>query len=276
MKSKLQQFLFLNFVMFTFLSCEERTEWDFGANIKKYVVVEGMITNELKQHRISVCESQIELNAPRVAISNAQVHVLEGNKIREFEENPLGSGIYLSVDTFAGVINKPYVLLIEINQKLYSASAHMIPVTPMVPLTYSLDSVSNLYTVKNVASNFDLNESAMYEIQIDRSHSPVFDEFPENEAHSLLYYYTLQTLDVNEIFAPKKEPVYFPAGTQIVERKYSLAPQYAEFIRSLLSETEWRGGFFDVAHDNVRTNLSDGALGFFAACSVVSDTMVVN
>jgi hypothetical protein len=134
---------------------------------------------------------------------------------------------------------------------------------------------SNLYYIKSVAPNFDLNESDMYQIKIDRSKVSGYENVSDSISQSLLYYYTLQTLDVNEIFAPQKETVYFPAGTQIVERKFSLAPKYADFIRSLLAETEWRGGYFDVAQDNVRSNLSDGAVGFFAACSVVSDTLIV-
>jgi hypothetical protein len=43
----------------------------------------------------------------------------------------------------------------------------------------------------------------------------------------------------------------------------------------MLSETEWRGGVFDVQRANVSTNLSEGAIGFFASCTIVTDTTVV-
>jgi hypothetical protein len=43
----------------------------------------------------------------------------------------------------------------------------------------------------------------------------------------------------------------------------------------MLSETEWRGGVFDVQRDNVSTNLSEGAVGFFAVATVVADTTVI-
>jgi hypothetical protein len=41
-------------------------------------------------------------------------------------------------------------------------------------------------------------------------------------------------------------------------------------------ETEWSGGLFDVQPGNVTTNLTNGALGYFAVCMIVSDTIYVN
>jgi hypothetical protein len=43
----------------------------------------------------------------------------------------------------------------------------------------------------------------------------------------------------------------------------------------VLSETEWRGGAFDVQRENVPTNLSKGAIGFFAVSTVLSDTTII-
>ncbi|HEX8041058.1 MAG TPA: hypothetical protein VF490_18020, partial [Chryseosolibacter sp.] len=88
-------------------------------------------------------------------------------------------------------------------------------------------------------------------------------------------FYDLKTIDVNELYKPDKAPFYFPAGSVVIRRKYSVSPEYRSFLRSMLSETEWRGGVFDVERSNVTTNLSKGAVGFFAVCSVVSDTTIV-
>ena len=90
------------------------------------------------------------------------------------------------------------------------------------------------------------------------------------------YFYTLSTIDVNKTFAPTKEIIYFPSGTTLIRRKYSLSEKHQEFLRSLLMETEWTGGSFDVQHGNVKTNLSNGALGFFAVCMVLSDSTMIN
>ena len=67
----------------------------------------------------------------------------------------------------------------------------------------------------------------------------------------------------------------FPKGSSIIRKRYSVSEPYETFLRSLLSETEWRGGVFDIERANVNTNLSEGAIGFFAASTVVTDTTIV-
>ena len=83
-----------------------------------------------------------------------------------------------------------------------------------------------------------------------------------------LLYYTLPTIDVSEIFAPGIQTIYFPSGTYITEKKYSITREHAEYIRALLLESKWQGGLFDTEHANLPTNMSNGAIGFFGACGV--------
>ena len=86
--------------------------------------------------------------------------------------------------------------------------------------------------------------------------------------------YHLNSVDVNEIFKPEQELVCFAAGTVIKRKKYSLNDNYQTYIRAMMNETNWRGGIFDVERGNIPTNMSLGALGYFAAASVVSDSTV--
>jgi hypothetical protein len=86
----------------------------------------------------------------------------------------------------------------------------------------------------------------------------------------------LHSFDAVQIFSPDKEKIYFPKNTTIIQKKYSLSNEHAEFIRSLLFETEWRGGFFDVEAFNVSTNLSEGAVGYFGVSTVLTDTIEVS
>jgi hypothetical protein len=48
------------------------------------------------------------------------------------------------------------------------------------------------------------------------------------------------------------------------------------FLRGVLSETDWRGGMFDVLPGNARTNMEGEAIGFFTAADVLRDTIVRN
>ena len=84
-----------------------------------------------------------------------------------------------------------------------------------------------------------------------------------------------KSIDVNKIFRPAKERIPFPVGTRVYRRQYSMNPWQEDFVRTLMAETEWRGGLFDVQPGNVRTNLSEGAVGYFSVSQVVADTTII-
>jgi len=69
--------------------------------------------------------------------------------------------------------------------------------------------------------------------------------------------------------------VRFPPGTIVHREKESVNALYGEFLRGVLSETDWRGGMFDVLPGNARTNLAGDAIGFFTASDVIRDTVVI-
>ena len=265
--------IFLLILLFT--ACEKKMEWELNNINNNSIIVEGIITNENKQHEIKLTKPVSNLNERPENVSGATVLVYDGSNTYFFVEDDNSPGVYKSENSFIGVINKFYSLKIRYNDKTYKAGNYMIPVNLFTPLIYSFNPDTSLYYISNVANVFSSEESAMWEILIDWSHLPEYSGTPEELTKAKLYYYTLKTIDINQVFAPEKETVYFPEGAIITQRKYSLNQQHAEFIRSLLSETEWRGGFFDTAQGNVKTNLSNGALGYFGLCSVVSQTFVV-
>ncbi len=92
----------------------------------------------------------------------------------------------------------------------------------------------------------------------------------------MIYHYTLNGVDVNEIFKPSQEHVRFPAGTIVFREKESVNPWYGEFLRGILSETDWRGGMFDVLPGNARTNMEGEAIGFFTAADILRDTIPID
>jgi hypothetical protein len=159
-----------------------------------------------------------------------------------------------------------YRLGVKVMSREFSALARMVPVTPIGLFRYTADNSREGYffITEPVSAIPALTE---YEVSWEVPGNP-----GERDT-SVLRYYTLSTVDVNQFFKPAGTKHSFPANSQIIRRKYSLAPDYERFIRSLLSETEWKGGWFDVLPGNLHTNLTPGALGYFAACSVVTDTV---
>ncbi len=267
---------YMVFLLTAFIfSCEEVSEYEFGAEELNFIVVTGNLTNEKKAHEIIVNHPVNSLNETPQPVSGAGVFIYDGDSLHNLTEDLLNPGIYKTDGGFSAVINKPYTLFIDTDNNRYFATTRMLPATPFNPLKYAFDEEKQLFSIDSVNQAFDRDESAIYEIQIDWTSIEGYDTVEISKKKALLYYYTLSTIDVSEVFAPEKEIIYFPAGTTIVESKYSITPEHADFIRSMLLETEWRGGLFDVAQGNLKTNLSNGAFGYFSVSTVIRDTVIV-
>jgi hypothetical protein len=267
--------LLVCFSVVLFFSCEKKTHWDLNPSGDRILIVDGIITNELKQQ---VIQLSLSFNAPNDTAGypeNAVVSVSDGTDTFLFIEDGLNPGRYVSETAFAGVVNKTYSLEVNYADKTYTAEAEMYPVGTSISLSYQPNSDSTMYYIPSEVAQFNPNEAAMYEVFLDWSDVTGYEDLPESQTTALLYYYVLTTIDVNQIFAPEQETVLFPAGTSLQLKKYSLSPEYETFIRSILLETQWHGSNFDSEEGNVNTNISSGALGFFGACSVIFYSTVV-
>jgi len=255
------------------LSCTEKIDWELKYLEEELIVVEGKITNELKQHEIKLSRPVFEINGKPVPVSVADVGIYDGRILHALTEDPLRPGIYLTAPDFAGEVKSGYQLRIGYRGKRITAVAFMREVTPfqfMVPFLVQTD--PPLYEA--YISNSD-NGPAIVRMELDWSHVPGYDTLSDDENHALIYHYTLNSVDVNRIFSPDREHVRFPPGTIVFRVKESVSREYEEFLRGVLSETDWRGGVFDVLPGNARTNLSEGAIGFFIAAEVIRDTVVI-
>jgi len=267
----------LTFLMLILLltSCEEQTDWSLQNGNIDFIVVDGIITNELKVQTIKLSKPVTGLNEKPQPVTGATVLVSSSQVTYTFHDDPKQPGVYLSDNAFIGLKNKTYSLLITSGSKVYTSKAILAPPVEFVFLQYKINAADNKYRITWVANTFHPVRPAMYEILLDWSAAPGYAEANPDSCKAKLFYYTLPTLDVSEIFAPSLEKTTFPPGTVISERRYSLTDEHASFIRAVLLETTWQGGFFNTASANVPTNLSEGAVGFFGASGVVEKTQTV-
>ena len=259
-------------------SCEEQTDWNVQTGSNDFIIVDGIITNELKVQSITISKPVAFINDPAQPVSNATVLVSSNQSTYNFHESPSRPGTYLSNNAFTGVRNKTYSLLITVGNKVYSSKAILAPpvlLSEFDSVRYQLNADDSSYRIVWVANPYRPVKSAMYEILLDWSNAPGYENVDSDLCKAKLHFYTLPTLDINEVFAPPSQDISFPKGTTVVERRYSLTDDHATFIRALLLETAWQGGLFNTASANITTNLSQGAVGFFGACGVVEKTEVV-
>lgn len=249
------------------MSCEKQYDWPVKGDELEKLVVDGIITNELRAQVIKLTRTNQELNLPSLPVSGAEISVSDGQETYVFTESE--PGIYLSAP-FQAAINNTYYLTIDLDGQQFTASSGVEPVTPMENINVTWDETKNLY-------RFIPNEQgrpSMTEVKYDWSAIPAYCD-SMGSCYAQETFYVLDNVDINAVFGAEKQIIYFPAGTELLRRKYGITYEHQQFIRSLLIETEWRGGVFDVLQGNVPTNLSNGALGYFAACTVISDTTIV-
>jgi hypothetical protein len=250
--------LILNF------SCEKVIEWDKNTKNIPLLIVEGRITNEKSPHLVRLSRAAENPNEKNPPVSGALVSISDGTETNLLTEDPANPGNYYTSPGIRGVVGKTYTLRIKFDGLEYIAAAYMVPVEPLDSFLHS--DCNNGYK----AEFDDKGDPSMIELNIDWSGGGCPDSV---SCSSKIIHYKLDNIDVNKLFKPAQEEVCFPDSSCIIRKKYSLTPEYQEFLRSFLMETEWRGGIFDVERGNVITNLSEGAIGYFAACTVVSDTI---
>ncbi len=260
----------LTMLLFSWSCGEEYINWDLETSETSVLVVEGIITNEARRHEVKISRPMTDPNADPEMVSGALVAIFENeSSIRLREREP---GVYTTGPNAHAVFGKLYTLFIYYQGEDFYASTWMVPVSPLDPLSYHRIEGQEYFYELELSETKD---PSMVEIDLDWSHLQAYSGFPDEETHARIIYYTVKSIDVNKLFRPSRERVVFPAGTRVYRKKYSMSPAQEEFVRTLMAETEWRGGVFDVQPGNVETNLSEGAIGYFSASAVVADTSII-
>lgn len=247
------------------IACEEPVTTSDYSVADSRVVVESIITNEKIAHAIKLSLPAAGLNETAEAVSDAEVFITSGDSIFYATESTEEPGTYMTTP-FRAITGKLYTLTVRLGEEEFVGSDQSVPVEPLpaIQIRGSGDKQELQFLPSGQDPNF-----------ID--HQLTWDAplCGINGCKGRQIFYDLKTIDVNEIYKPEKQEFYFPDGTIIIRKKHSVSPAFRGFLRSMLMETEWRGGVFDVSRANLPTNMSTGAIGFFAVSTVVSDTTIV-
>jgi Domain of unknown function (DUF4249) len=263
------KYITISLLIITLLvGCEEQFNWELDNKEADLIVVEAVLTNENKNHLIKLTKPYTVQNQLPKSINGAFVAILTNTDTVVATETPPNSGLYYT-DQMQAVVSKVYILVIGYSGKFFYAFAGQPPGEPLEPL-FKSEVSEGIYTLDFRKSGKNAN---YIKYSIDWQSVGNCPNTLDCQAKQI--YYDLKNIDVNEQFKPTQERVDFPLGTVIVRRKYSVSPKYREYLRGMLSETSWRGGLFDSFPANAATNLSEGAVGFFAVSTVISDTTII-
>lgn len=251
-------------VITLFVSCEEVINTPGSEDFTPIIIVESLFTDEEKVQFVKLSQSvPVNYNGEVKPVSNATVFISDGSKIFTMLEKSVGSGIYETLGYVKGEVGKTYQLNIISDGKVYSATDKMEPVTPIVPIEYGSKNAGGFYEW-SVPNNHSLSPGVTYQWNVEFLHLT-------GEKTSVTYY-NFTGLETTSLFALNQmsQSVRFKTGTVITQKKYSLSADYYKFLKAIYTETDWRGGLYDVNPANAPTNLTNGAGGYFRASSVTT------
>jgi hypothetical protein len=168
---------------------------------------------------------------------------------------------------FTGVIGKTYSLHVDVDGEMFEAQDKLNPVTIMDSLKYRI----NADEKRDPKIEKRFYELLMYTTEPPESEDFYLFRFYRNDTLNLyfpsdIYFSDDKTLaeKINGI----PSPVYFQLGDSARVEMYSLSRTGFVFYNDLFNLINNDGGMFSPPPANSRTNLSNGALGFFQVSAV--------
>lgn len=262
-----------------FMSCEKTVLLDLNQNIPR-LVIEGQVTNQPGYQYVKITRTTgFYQEGESPAVEDATVRVTDdlGNEF-VFTHNPGNladsAGIYLPETPFTGVIGRAYKLTVTTDGEVYEAEDAMSAVT-------SIDSLASRISTDEQDDPKDFGrfyEVLMYAKEPQNSTDYYLFKFYRNDSLKVyndtdIYYADDEVLGENIDGVPS--PIYYAPGDLARVEMYSLTRNGFVFYNDLQSLLNSDGGLFSQPPSNSRTNLSNGAVGFFQASALQIKEIVI-
>ncbi len=263
------------------ISCVERIDIRLDDSYTR-LVVDGGITTDTMAHRILLSESVgYYYNQPAPPVSGANVQISDGtDSFTLDEESP---GVYRTDHSVFGVAGKTYTLDIKLAAQIggftdYTALSTIYPVSNLDSLSLTFHpewSEDGIWEVKCYAQ--DPVTEDFYRFMISKNGEMVSDTLDEwfvtdDRFFNGNYIYGAPIAYLQQ----GKEDEVLKAGDTITVEMNSIGADYANFIWEAQSEVRGSNPLFSGPPANVKGNISNGAIGFFAAYSVKRSSTVVS
>lgn len=256
-----------------FTACDEPIVLDVK-QVEPKIVIEGIVTDKPGYQMVKVSRSvgfYTDGRTPK--ITNATVTVTDDlGEIVTFTHNPRNhadsSGIYLPPASFVGKIGRTYTLRVNADGQDFEASDKLLPVISMDSLKYRVNDFQEedpneegkIYELLMYARE-PQNEKNFYMFKFYRNDSLTF--FNETD----IYFSDDELLSEN--INGVTSPVYFGVDDVAVVEVYSMSRVGYVYYNDLFSILNGdSGGMFGPVPAQPRTNLNNGAIGFFQVSAI--------
>lgn len=275
----MKNLLYITLAALFLSSCTERIDLELNEGENQRLVVEGWFTTQLKEHEVKLTLTESYLyNQPTPRATGAVVTISDedGNEWPLDEVEP---GLY-KTEEVAGVAEKWYTIDIDYEGEAYSATSWMRPVAPIDSLhvrvldpmeeygfpgdpyysvrlwTQELPGVGDNYMWQTYVNGFGVRDT-LSELT-----------FVEDGVYDGIY---IEDVEIDFLDIETEATV----GDTVLLEQYNIGAEAYEVFIGIMNETQWNGGLFDAPPANVKTNLSNGALGFWGAAGVSEAVTII-
>lgn len=270
MKSIMKNILLLSILIISFSSCfTERIELDLNENNEK-VVVKAWLT-DLDEPQIVYLEYTTNyLGDPKENfIKGAHVELRNDEEIVVLTEQD--NGEYFLPDNWLAKIGMEYTLTVKVEDITYEATAKM----------YSTPEIENLYYKEDINEDDSTYFAILFSIEDPEGLGDGYfvknyklghtdkDLLTSGDAFDDEY------VDGKRIKDIEVTSYDYELGDTSVVELISIGKEAAQFIRDIKREEE-KGSLFDSPPVNTRTNISNGAIGYFMMGQTKREMIIIN
>jgi len=264
----------------TLLSCEKTVLLDLDQMSSK-VVIEGLVTNQPGYQFVKVSRTDgfYESGAtPRVTDAIVSVSDDLGNEfmlIHNPNNHADSMGYYLPITPFVGAVGRTYHLTVNIGGEQFEAEDKLYSVTAIDSLQYQVNDDER----DDPKEDGKYYEVLMYAKEPQETDDYYLFKFFRNDSLKIysptdIYFADDKTLgeEINGV----QTPVYYATGDTARVEMYSLSRVGYVFYSDLFNLLNNDGGMFSPPPANSRTNITNGALGFFQVSAVAISGIRIN
>jgi hypothetical protein len=274
-----KSFYILIIAVITLSACEKDITLDSTQAAPK-IVIEGLVTNQSYRQFIKVSRSADFYSTGKTPrVTDATVYIKDdiGNHI-DFIHNPNSNedsvGYYKPVDGFAGEIGRTYFMTVIADGVTYSAQDKLFAVTPIDSLTYE----KNDKEAEDPEVPGRFYEVLMYAKEPGETKDYYKFDFYRNDSLTTdteTDIYFSDDVVLGEEINGVASPIYYELGDKAGFEMFSLSRAGYVFYSDLYNLINIDGGMYGPPPANSRTNLNNGALGFFQVSALEKKDIVL-
>jgi hypothetical protein len=266
-------------------SCQEEINIELNNQENQRIVVEGRLTNELRNHRIRLSRTLSYFdNQSAPPVLGAEVYIIEEGSNRRFDltltDDTMG---YYETDMVKGSAGKEYSLIIQDGEDIYKATSYLDTVAQLDSINYYYRYESffgfgqGYYTIR-ISATEPPPLGNIYMFNVFLNDTLVNNTLVETPYQSDAFFNDSYVSNV-EIMAIAQEGIHSDTNTVIVEM-LSISEEEYKYNTTFVQETYNNGSIFSGPPANIPSNVkstSDGldGLGFFGASSIVRKEMLL-